>query len=390
MDPELVAFVVHAKRGVVHEPVAGLVRGADDEVLAVGLAGSAKGLEPFIARCKGEALHIVPDVVPGQKQLRKHHQVIVAVEGLRDDLYVGRHIAKGGGCAPQGDLHGQGQNGAALGPIVEAPTATPQEWEAIIATFVRDHVRRAGCNGVVLGLSGGLDSAVVARLCARALGPENVLGLIMPSASSDPLDAEHGRLSAEAAGIAWVERPIQGALDALAEQVDLSDAAVAGNAKARLRMIMLYAEAQAAGRLVTGTGNKSELLIGYFSKHGDGGVDMQPIGDLYKTQVRELARQLGVPDAIISKPPSAGLWPGQTDEQELGMDYATLDRILKGMELNQSPADIAAHTGLALEQIHDVDRRVRSSEHKRRAPLVPKIGIRTVGVDWRRPVHWDD
>ncbi len=272
---------------------------------------------------------------------------------------------------------------------MEAPTASPQEWEAIICTFIRDQVRRAKGEGIVLGLSGGLDSAVVAMLAARALGPESVVGVLMPSASSSPQDAEHGLLSASAAGIDTVERPIAAIVAGLESVVNLEDAAIRGNAKARARMTVLYAEAQLRNYLVSGTGNKSELLTGYFSKHGDGGNDLQPIGDLYKTQVVRLAQHLGVPQAIVDKPPSAGLWPGQTDEDELGLPYRDLDRVLKGMELNQSPSAIALHTGLALDQVMDVERRVRQSEHKRKASLVPKIGIRTVGIDWRRSVHWD-
>lgn len=272
---------------------------------------------------------------------------------------------------------------------MEAPVGSPQEWEAIIASFLRDHVRRAGSDGVVVGLSGGLDSAVVAALAARALGPENVTGFLMPSVDSNPLDAEHGRLSGETFGITVHERPIGAIVEAVAGVAPLDDAAVRGNAKSRARMLVLYAEGQATNRLVCGTGNKSELLIGYFTKHGDGGNDMQPIGDLWKTQVRVLAKHLGVPDAIIDKPPSAGLWPGQTDEADLGMSYESLDAVLKGIEWNQSADAIVARTGLDAELVAKVESMVRRSEHKRHTALVPKIGARTVGIDWRRSVHWD-
>lgn len=272
---------------------------------------------------------------------------------------------------------------------MEAPVGTPAEWEAIITTFLRDHVRRADADGVVLGLSGGLDSAVAAMLAARALGPERVTGFLMPSADSDPLDAEHGRLSGEAAGIEVLERPIQPILDGAAAATDLADAHIRGNAKARARMLVLYAEAQSRGRLVCGTGNKSELLIGYFSKHGDGGNDLQPIGDLYKSQIRTLAEAVGIPRPIIDKAPSAGLWPGQTDEDELGMPYDALDRILMGMERNRPLEDIASRSGEPLETVRRVEAMVRGSEHKRRPAIVPKIGVRTVDIDWRRSVHWD-
>jgi NAD+ synthase len=164
---------------------------------------------------------------------------------------------------------------------------------------------------------------------------------------------------------------------------------VLGNAKARSRMMVLYAEAQSRGFLVCGTGNKSELLTGYFTKHGDGGVDLQPIGDLYKTQVQELGRHLGVPKPILSKPPSAGLFKGQTDEGEMGITYRDLDAILRGMELNHALPVIVRKTGLDASLVRKVEAMVRTTEHKRRLALIPKIGARTVGIDWRRPVHWD-
>ncbi|MGB0651740.1 MAG: NAD+ synthase [Thermoplasmatota archaeon] len=266
----------------------------------------------------------------------------------------------------------------------------PVEWEAIVTTFIRDHVRRARADGVVLGLSGGLDSALAAALCVRALGTDRVVGLLMPSDGSEPEDAAHGRLTAEHLGIEALERSIapvlEGAEAALGGPLE---GAARANAKARCRMLLLYAEAQRRGALVCGTGNKSELLTGYFTKFGDGGNDLQPLGDLYKTQVRELAEHVGLPEVLITKPPSAGLWPGQTDEEELGMSYDDLDRILKGFEFNAQPSTIAARTGIPLEEVLRIDGLVRGSEHKRKAALVPKLGARTVGVDWRRSVHWD-
>jgi NAD+ synthase len=154
-------------------------------------------------------------------------------------------------------------------------------------------------------------------------------------------------------------------------------------------MLLLYAEAQARGDLVCGTGNKSELLTGYFTKHGDGGVDLQPIGDLYKTQVRLLAQHLRVPAPVIAKPPSAGLYPGQTDEGDMGLSYEDLDAVLRGMELNLDGSVIARKTKLPLATVEKVEAMVRKTEHKRRTPMIPKLGARTVGIDWRRSVQWD-
>jgi NAD+ synthase len=285
-------------------------------------------------------------------------------------------------------------------PTREAPRrrrlvdfALPEDlarWEATITAFIARHVEAAGAKGVVLGASGGLDSAVVAALAVRALGKRNVVCLVMPSPDSDPKDEAHARLSCKSLGIKPVLRPIGPLLDGFERALPgKPDKRVKGNAKSRSRMMMLYAEAQSRGMLVCGTGNKSELLTGYFTKHGDGGVDLQPIGDLYKTQVRELGRHLGVPKPILSKPPSAGLYSGQTDEKDMGVTYEQLDSILRGMELNHPLPTIVRKTGLDPSLVGKVETMVRSTEHKRRLALVPKIGARTVGIDWRRPVHWD-
>jgi NAD+ synthase len=263
-------------------------------------------------------------------------------------------------------------------------------WEATIVAFMARHVEAAQAEGVVLGMSGGLDSAVVAALAVRALGKRKVLCVMMPAPGSDPRDEADARLACKALGVTPVLRPVGALLEGFERSLaGRPDKAVRGNATARARMMVLYAEAQPRRFLVCGTGNKSELLTGYFTKHGDGGVDLQPIGDLYKTQVRRLARHLGVPKAIVDKPPSAGLHPGQTDEKDLGMSYERLDAVLRGMELNHPHEAIARKTGLPPALVAKVEALVRRTEHKRHLPLVPKIGARTVGIDWRRPVHWD-
>ncbi|HLF16864.1 MAG TPA: NAD+ synthase [Candidatus Thermoplasmatota archaeon] len=265
-----------------------------------------------------------------------------------------------------------------------------EEWSAIVEAFLQRHVEAAGAKGVMVGMSGGLDSAVVAALAARALGKRAVVPVLMPAPDSNPRDLRDGRLVCRALGLKPLERPIGPLIEGLGRVLGRRPSAVAsGNAKARARMTVLYAEAQARGFLVCGTGNKSELLTGYFTKHGDGGVDLQPIGDLYKTQVRELARFLKIPPSIVRKPPSAGLRPGQTDEGELGVTYADLDRILRGIELNQGVVEIVRRTGLPRARVAKVERMVRRTEHKRQTPRIPKVGPRTVGIDWRRSVHWD-
>ncbi|NLW44205.1 MAG: NAD+ synthase [Syntrophomonadaceae bacterium] len=199
-----------------------------------------------------------------------------------------------------------------------------------LTEWIREKTIAAGCEGVVVGISGGIDSAVVAALAVRAF-PGRTLGVIMPC-ESQPEDVEHGHLVAQKYGFELKVVDLLPIYKALVEILGEGDGPRSGlaraNIKPRLRMITLYYFAQERNYLVLGTGNKSELTIGYFTKYGDGGVDLEPIGDLVKSQVRELARYLEVPEAIINKPPSAGLWAGQTDEGEMGLSYEELDRFI--------------------------------------------------------------
>jgi len=234
-----------------------------------------------------------------------------------------------------------------------------------IGGWMRDQVNAAGMRGIVLGLSGGVDSAVVAGLASRALG-ENVLGVLMPC-HSQPVDAEYAHLVADTFHIKTVTvdlGPIYDAfVAALPEGPDLAQA----NLKPRLRMATLYYMANARGYLVAGAGNKSELMAGYFTKYGDGGADILPLGDLYKGQVWALAREIGVPQPVIGRPPTAGLWPGQTDEGEMGITYAALDAILAALAEGQEPK---ADPG----DVNRVRRMVAASAHKRALPPICAIG----------------
>ncbi|MCI4334435.1 MAG: NAD+ synthase [Thermoplasmata archaeon] len=253
-----------------------------------------------------------------------------------------------------------------------------------IARFLRAHVAEAHAKGVVLGLSGGIDSALTLRLSADALGPSRVVGVLQPDAAYPAELLEETLGIARSLSVETVVLPIDPVEGAFVALVGAGlDPTGRGNLKARIRMTVLYAEARRRLSLVLGTGNKSELLTGYFTKYGDGGVDLLPLGDLYKTEVRDLAAQLGLPASIAARAPTAGLWPGQTDEGELGITYELLDRILRGMEELRSPADIARLTGADLAQIEEVAHRVALNRHKRRLPPIPKLSLRTVGVDWR-------
>lgn len=260
----------------------------------------------------------------------------------------------------------------------------PPHAESTIRQFRSAHALPPAGEGVVVGLSGGIDSALCARLAADALGPERVLGVLLPADGfPEELRAETVRY-AERLGIAHRTVSLAGLVEAFRTTLpDETDRITAGNTVARFRMTVLYALARDCGRLVMGTGNKSELLQGYFTKYGDGGVDLLPIGDLYKTQVRALSKQLGLPQEILDRPPSAGFWEGQTDEEELGITYADLDRVLFGVEQLCRPEEIHERTGIPMDTVHRITERIMLTRHKRRPPPVAKVGLRTVGLDWR-------
>jgi NAD+ synthase len=229
-----------------------------------------------------------------------------------------------------------------------------------IAHWLRSYAAEAGADGYVVGLSGGIDSACTAVLCQRASGAQ-VLGVLMPC-HSNPNDAEMARLVADTFGLETLVVDLGPAYDALLATLPPTTTPLArANLKPRLRMTTLYALGQSRNYLVAGTGNKSELAVGYFTKYGDGGVDVEPLGDLYKWQVRLLAQELGIPQPVIERPPSAGLWEGQTDEDEMGITYAELDRALAAMDAGQGD-DVDA------DLLAKVQEMVARSEHKRHLP----------------------
>jgi len=230
-----------------------------------------------------------------------------------------------------------------------------------LVLWIREQVLSAGCRGVVFGMSGGLDSSVVAVLCQRALA-RDILGVIMPCYSCQE-DGEHARLVSGKFSIPTKEVVLNAVLDTLLEVLPNGEGAPSlsrlaeSNLKVRFRMITLYYFANQLSYLVVGSSNRSELSVGYFTKYGDGGSDILPLGSLVKGQVRELARFLGVPQPIIDKPPSAGLWEGQTDEEELGFSYQKLDQYLL--------------TGEASDELRrKIESRIAASAHKRLPPPV--------------------
>ena len=241
---------------------------------------------------------------------------------------------------------------------------------AEISEWIREQVESAGAEGVVVGMSGGLDSSVTAVLCKRAF-PDATLGLIMPC-ESEHEDIEHARLVAAKYEIKTKEIDLSHVFVMLLRTLEPpprayspKDIAIA-NLKPRLRMLTLYYFANKLNYLVAGTENKSELMVGYFTKYGDGAADILPLGDLYKTEVRQLAEFLGIPDEILRKKPSAGLWRGQTDESEIGMSYDELDKILKAIESWN-------FTNCDMEEVERVRKMVERAKHKRERPPVFKI-----------------
>jgi len=241
-----------------------------------------------------------------------------------------------------------------------------------IVTWLNERLSASGARGFVVGLSGGIDSAVVARLCQMAM-PRRTLGVILPC-YSHPKDEQDARLVASAFGIPWVQvdlgptydslnEALGGALKGVPKHVDVADIKQQmpeSNVKPRLRMTALYFFANSLNYLVTGTGNRCEISLGYYTKYGDGGVDLLPIGHLLKSEVRTLAQELGVPQAVIDKPPTAGLWMGQTDEDEMGFSYDMLERYL-----NEGRAAVPKAVAERIEQLR------RTSDHKRGLPPIP-------------------
>jgi len=248
-----------------------------------------------------------------------------------------------------------------------------------VFAFLRNQMGVSQAGGLVLGMSGGIDSSVVATLSAQALGPDKVLGLVMPSGTTDPQDMQDARDLGESLQIEQelVDiRSLEKAFTEVCPHFDSKDPISKGNLQPRFRMLVLYYYANKLDRLVVGSGNRSELLVGYFTKYGDGGVDMLPIGDLYKTQVRQLARSLDIPAPIIQKPPSAGFWPGQTDEGEMGIEYLTLDLILHGIvDLKMDRAEVAKALNIPEEMVKKVLQMIENSQHKRELPPIPKLRL---------------
>ena len=258
-----------------------------------------------------------------------------------------------------------------------------------IKRFIKDYVGKTGGKGIVIGLSGGIDSSTAAALAALAIGGDKISALNMPEKENyNTTDIRHAKMVAKKFGFKLETIDISPILKAYYKALpiyDEDDKLSRGNIKARTRMVCLYYYANHLGKIVCGSSDKSETMMGYFTKWGDVAADISPLMDVYKTQVRQLAAHIEIPKEIITKPPSPQLWPGQTAENELGVKYEVLDLILFGLENFMSPEEIAQSLELPVKLVQGIKDTWLTREHKRRLPLTIKLEYRTVGADFRLP-----
>jgi NAD+ synthase len=263
------------------------------------------------------------------------------------------------------------------------------EWTTrILVNFVEKELHRTGLRDLVLGLSGGIDSAVVAYVAARAIDPSRIHACLMPYRTSSDDSLKDASLVVDDLGIDAETIDISPLIDGFQETTGDVDRLRLGNVMARERMTLLYDRSAAHSALVVGTSNKTELLLGYGTLHGDLASALNPIGDLYKTQVRTLAEHLGVPKSIRDKPPSADLWPDQNDEDDLGFSYAEADRLLALLIDARASKATAVEAGFSAELIDRVTHQIARTQFKRMPPIIAKISTRSIGWDFRYPRDW--
>ncbi len=258
----------------------------------------------------------------------------------------------------------------------------------ILTGFIRSEITRVGMKNAVIGLSGGIDSALSCFLAAEALGPENVLAVRMPYKSSSPDSLADAQKVIDATGVQSLTVEITDMVEPLFARFPDMDNMRKGNIMARERMVVLYDQSAAFRGLVVGTGNKTEILLGYTTLYGDSANALNPIGDLYKTQVRQLSHAMGVPESVITKAPSADLWTGQTDEGELGFTYADVDELLTLLVDQRYSAQECMEAGFPAPFVNNVVERVRRNHFKRILPPIAKLTNRTIGYDFLYLRDW--
>jgi NAD+ synthase len=265
------------------------------------------------------------------------------------------------------------------------------EVEKRISRFIKEYVENAGADGIVLGLSGGIDSGTVAALSSLSMGGARVTALMLPEKETyNTKDIDDAKVVAEKFGLKTQVCDITPVLEGFYKTIpifDQADRLCKGNIKARTRMIYLYYYANKLNKIVCGSSDKSETMMGYFTKWGDVAADISPLMDLYKTQVRKLAEYIGIPPELAEKPSTPALWPNQLAETELGIKYEILDLILYGLERFMTTEELAQQLSVKKPLIEKVKSRWLAVEHKRRLPLAPKVEYRTVGTDFRLPRH---
>lgn len=269
-----------------------------------------------------------------------------------------------------------------LTPLSERLLINPEIARKMLVGFIADQISKTGMKRAVIGLSGGIDSALSAYLSAEALGAENVLAVRMPYRTSSADSLSDADLVIEALGLSSLTIPITDMADPLINQFPDMSNTRKGNIMARLRMTILYDQSVSWGGLVMGTSNKTEMMLGYSTIYGDSGVALQPIGDLYKTQVRQLSAALAVPQSVQQKPPSADLFEGQTDEGDFGFTYEDVDKVLFLLVDERYTIDEAVEEGFGRSFVETVWRRVKINHYKRTMPNIAKVSRRTVGHDF--------
>jgi NAD+ synthase len=258
----------------------------------------------------------------------------------------------------------------------------------VLTKFIHSEITRAGFSRAVVGVSGGVDSSLSCTLAAKAMGPDNVLAVRMPYETSSPDSLEHAQMLIDRLGVQSTTIPITPMVKPYLEMIPQKESVRRGNVMARQRMIVVYDQSMAFKGLVVGTGNKTEILLGYTTLYGDSASAINPLGDLYKTQVRQLAREIGIPEVIVDKPPSADLWVGQTDEGELGFTYEEVDKLLYELIDQQKSPQECVEAGFEERFVREVIERVRRNHYKRVMPPIAKLSNRTIGYDFLYLRDW--